>query len=49
VWVTGGEQAAMQRVLGTCPRQRVPVEGRPPTRVQPTATKAPPETLVSKQ
>jgi hypothetical protein len=34
----------MQRVLSTCPGQRVPVEGRPPTRVQPTATKAPPAT-----
>jgi hypothetical protein len=44
LWVTAAERAAMQRVLSTCPGQLVPVEGQPPPRVQPTATKAPPPT-----
>jgi hypothetical protein len=44
LWVTAAEQAAMQRILTTCPAQRVPAEGQPPPRVQPTATKPPPAT-----
>jgi Excalibur calcium-binding domain/Protein of unknown function (DUF1524) len=39
LWVTAAEQAAMQRILSTCPGKRVPTEGQPPPRVQPTATK----------
>lgn len=42
LWVTAAEKAAMQRVLLRCPRQRIPIEGRPPPKVHPTATRAPP-------
>jgi len=44
LWVTIAEKSAMQEILSTCPRQRIPTEGQPPPKVQPTATKAPPPT-----
>ena len=40
LWVTVAEREAMQRILNTCPGQRVPVDRQPPPPVQPTATTA---------
>ena len=42
LWVTAAEKAAVQRVLGHCPGQRIPTEGQPRKRVRPTATQPPP-------
>jgi hypothetical protein len=42
LWVTGAEQAAMQRVLARCPVWRIPTEGQALPRVRPTVTQAAP-------